>query len=159
MDAQVTDVKACMFHGSYHPALGSTLEHGTRSEWFQFLIHLPSLMHLHGETISVKKICLLSKVEKRMRVRLYRNFARYSIRKVEGETAALLFLSLPRSIKLPLREGKQQTRLFFFTLRGKYLTLRLSLKGQASPNLTETPFRTHTSHAILGCVQLSSLLQ
>ncbi len=59
-----------------------------------------------------KKICLLSKVEKWMRVRLYRNFARHSIKKVE-EKQPPFFLSLPCSIKLPLRGGKQQTRLFF----------------------------------------------
>lgn len=108
------DIKAHMFHGSYHPALRSTLEHAPYPEWFKFLIHLPSLMHLHGETISVKekKICLLSKVEKWTRVRLYRNFARHSIRKVE-ENRPPFFLSFPRSIKLPLRGGKQQTRLFF----------------------------------------------
>lgn len=83
-------------------------------------------------------------------------FPWHSIRKVE-EKQPPFFLSLPCSIKLPLRGGKQQTRLFFFTLRGKYLTLRLSLKGQASPNLMETPFRIHTSRAILGSVQLSSV--
>lgn len=27
MEAQRTDIKVCMFHGSYHPALWSTLEH------------------------------------------------------------------------------------------------------------------------------------
>lgn len=96
---------------------GSTLEDVPYPEWCQFLKHLPSLMHLHGETISVKKkkkkIPLPAKVEKWMRVRLYRNFARHSIRKVE-EKQSPFFLLLLRSIKHPLRRGKQQTRLSFY---------------------------------------------
>lgn len=70
-------------------------------------------MHLHGETISaIEKNLFALQVEKWMRVRLYLyNFARHSIRKVEEKQP--FFLSLPHSIKLPFRGGKQWTRLFF----------------------------------------------
>lgn len=35
--------------------IGSTLEDVPYPEWCQFLKHLASLMHLHGETISEKE--------------------------------------------------------------------------------------------------------
>lgn len=132
---------------SYRPASRSKMSHTPK--WLQMLIHFPSVMHLHGGNYFCKrkkKNSLLSKVGKWMRVRLYRNFAWHSIRKAE-EKQPSSFLSVPRSIKLPLRGGKQQTRLFLFTPRGKYLTSRLSLKGQTTRNLAETQdthFLCHT---------------
>jgi len=60
--------------------------------------------------------------------------------KERGETTALF--SLPPTFNKASIEGRW-TADSLSTLRGKYLALRLSLKGQASPNLLETPFRTH----------------
>lgn len=55
MDAQSADIKAYVFHGSYLSGLGSTLDRVPYPEWYQFLIHLSSLMHLHGRANSVKE--------------------------------------------------------------------------------------------------------
>lgn len=75
-----------------------------------------------------------------------------------GETAALLSPTPPFN-KAPIEERKTADAPFLFTLRGRYFTLRPSLKGQAAPNLMETPFRIHTSCVVLGPVQLASQLQ
>lgn len=54
-----------------------------------------------------------------------------------GKTTALLSLR-PSFNKAPIEGKKTADTPFLFPLRGKYLTLRLSLKGQTTRNLTET---------------------
>ena len=156
MDAQ----KACMFHGSHHQALGSTLEHvplpwmvsifntlavPNAFAWWDYFCERKRDLFAHqgwevdeGQTLS--------------------QFCPTCDKESWGETAALLSLTPPFN-KAPIDGRKTADASFLFTLRLKYLTLRLSLKGQASLNLVETPFRIHTFCAILGSVQLSSLLQ
>ena len=75
-----------------------------------------------------------------------------------GKTAVLVSLA-PQLNKAPIEGKKTADVPFLSTLRGKYLILRLSLKGQTAPDLMKTPLRTHTSRATLHYVQLSSLLQ
>lgn len=142
-----------MFNGSYHPARGRTLEHVPYPEWFQFLIHLPSLMHLHGETISVKGEKHLFALQgwEMDEGQTLSQFCLTFDKESWGEADALLSLA-PLFNKAPIEGKKTADAPFLFTLRGKYLTLRLSLKGQASQNLMETPFRIHTYRAMLGSV-------
>lgn len=65
-----------------------------------------------------------------------------------GKTAALLSLG-PSFNKAPIEGKKTADTPFLFPLRGKYLTLRLSLKGQTTRNLMETKdihFPCHTDY-------------